>query len=244
MSKIAVVTGAGGGIGRAVALRLAQDGMKLVIVDLKEEDLHETAGLIEQAGGTVTLRNADVSDEAAVRAYMELAVQTYGGLDVVAHCAAIIQQYTPIEDTSVEDADRVFRVNLLGTFIALKQALRIMKPNGKGVIICTGSTNSLLGCPGLGVYSGSKHGVLGLVKSAAGENGHNGVRVCCVIPGNTNTDMIAAFRDVADQSAGPMRRVARPSEVAECFSFLAGDRASYTNASIMVANGGLGCCTM
>jgi len=244
MSKFAVVTGAGGGIGRAVALRLAKDGMGLMLVDIKEEELLGTVRQAEDMGVRALYRNADVSDEAAVHEYMEQAVKSFGKLDVIAHCAAIIHNGNALEDIDVKTSERIFRVNLLGSFLAIKHGLKIMKPQGSGVIICTASTNALLGCPGLGVYSASKHGVLGLIKSAAGENGYNGVRICGVIPGSTDTEMISEFRDYAAQSSGPMRRVAQPSEIAECFSFLSRDEASYTNGSILVSNGGLGCCTM
>lgn len=242
MRKNAVVTGAGGGIGRAVALRFAKDGMNLMIVDLNEKGLLETARMAEESDVEVRHRVADITDESAVKGYLE-ASASMGKLDIVAHCAAIIHAGSSIAEMDTAVCETVLRVNLLGTFLAIKHSLKIMQRQGEGVIICTGSTNSLLGCPGLGAYSASKHGVIGLIKSAAGENGYNGVRVCGVIPGNTNTEMIAEYRDVANQSAGPMRRVARPEEIAESFSFLAKSEASYTNGSILVTNGGLGCCT-
>jgi len=243
MRRNAVVTGAGGGIGRAVALRFAQEGMNLMLVDLKEEGLLETIRMAEGFGIEAQYRVADVSDEGAVKEYMETAASV-SQLDVVAHCAAIIHAGSLIEEMDTAVCEKIFRVNLLGSFLAIKHSLIIMKRQGEGVIICTGSTNSLLGCPGLGSYSASKHGVMGLIKSAAGENGYNGIRICGVIPGNTDTEMIAEFRDTADQVAKPMCRVARPEEIAESFAFLAKKEASYTNGSILVTNGGLGCCTM
>lgn len=242
MRKVAIVTGAATGIGRAVAQRLAKDNMRLVLVDINEKELVNTLEMVKPVTDAIMIK-ADISDEEQVKNYIKTAIDTYGKLDVMAHVAAIIHESKKIVDTDVETFDKITCVNMRGTFLALKYSIEVMEKQGSGVIICCGSTNSLYGCATLGVYAGSKHGVLGLVKSAAGECGRNGIRVSLVIPGCTNTIMMAPHKEYAPQISGPMGRLAEPEEIAPCFSFLASDEATYTNGSIMYANGGLNLCT-
>lgn len=245
MNKVAIVTGAAKGIGREVAKRFARDNMKLVLADIDEKELDNTLELVKpitEAVKSVT----DVTDEDQVKKCIQTAFDTYGKLDVMAHLAAIMQFPMTVSDTDVEAFDNILRVNMRGTLLILKHSIKVMQPQGRGVIICCGSTSSLMGCPFLSSYVSSKHGVLGLFKCAAGECGSNGIRVSIVVPGCTNTDMMAGIKDneeYTERVCGPMGRMAEPEEHAACFSFLASDEATYTNGSIMYTNGGLNLCS-
>ena len=239
--KTAIVTGAGAGVGRCIALTLAKEGYELVIVGRSEGNTNETAALVREIGATVTPVIADVGVEEDVNRIYEETMKVYGKVDVLIHNAARFQPFVAIGDTETELFDDIFRINVKGTFMMMRGALKIMEAQGKGVIVNVASHDGLQSDALHGTYSASKYAVLGFTKNAAVEYGPKGIRVCAVCPGSINTKMIKDILDVIDHKVlGPMQRPAEPQEIADVACYLASDRASFLNGSIVRADGGLG----
>ncbi|MFC5971763.1 SDR family NAD(P)-dependent oxidoreductase [Halomarina salina] len=187
--KTAVVTGAGSGIGRASALRFAEEGANVVVADVAEESGRETVELVEEVGGDATFVTVDVSDLSSVERMVEVAVETYGGLDLAHNNAGILTDFVEVSDITEADWDRLLDVNLKGVWACMKAELPVMNEQGSGAIVNTASEAGLVGMGGLGSYSASKHGVVGLTKTAALENASRGVRVNAIAPGPTKTNI-------------------------------------------------------
>ncbi len=167
LNKIAVVTGAGSGIGRASSLKLASNGAKVVVVDFNKETGEETVSLIKEQGGEGIFVQADVSKSEDVQKYVNAAVDTYGRIDIFFNNAGVIQKISPL--TEIEDAeyDRIMSINVKGVFLGLKHVLKVMEGQGSGSIINTASTAGVRSEHSMAVYSASKHAVVGLTKSAS-----------------------------------------------------------------------------
>ncbi|NHX36909.1 MULTISPECIES: SDR family NAD(P)-dependent oxidoreductase [Halolamina] len=187
--ETAVVTGASSGIGRASALRFAEEGANVVVADVDADGGRETVELIEDAGGDATFAEVDVSDTASVERMVEVAVETYGSLDIAHNNAGILTGF--VETTGIEEAqwDRIVDINLKGVWACMKAELPVMVEEGGGRIVNTASEAGLVGIGGLSSYSASKHGVVGLTKSVALEYATRGVRVNAVAPGPTETNI-------------------------------------------------------
>ena len=239
--KTAIVTGAGAGVGRCIALTLAKEGYEIVVVGRSEGNTNETAALVKETGAAVTAVIADVGVEEDVERIFDTTLKTCGKVDVLIHNAARFQPFVAIGDTETELFDDIFRINVKGTFMMMRRALKIMEGQGKGVIVNVASHDGLQSDALHGTYSASKHAVLGFTKNAAVEFGPKGIRVCAVCPGSINTKMIKDILDVIDHKVlGPMQRPAEPQEIADVACYLASDRASFLNGSIVRADGGLG----
>ncbi len=197
--KVALVTGAGAGIGRATALKFAEEGARVVVADLNVAGGEETAELIRKQGGEAVLTRADVTDAAAVDALIRTAVDTYGRLDCACNNAGIEGAVVPFTDQSEDDYEAVMRVNAKGTFLCLRAEIRQMLQNGGGAIVNLASIAGLIGFTGLAPYVASKHAVNGLTKNAALEFGKQGIRVNSVCPGGIDTRMLDSL---ADQATG------------------------------------------
>ena len=247
--RSAIVTGAGGGIGRAVCLRLAECGARVLAVDLSEEAGRETAGLGAAIGADIRFHRADVSDEASVQAYVEAAVSAFGGVDVFMNNAGWQGRIAPLSDYDVETFDRVMAINVRGVFLGLKHVLPLMVRKGAGAVVNTASFASHVGARNLGPYAASKHAVLGLTKTAALEVARSGVRVNAVCPGPVATPMIDEIEaGQAGGDAGELRRkrtasipdgrYATPEEVADLMAYLASDRAGHITGQGIHINGG------
>lgn len=245
--KIAVVTGAGSGIGRASSLKLAQNGATVVLVDYNKETGEETLKLIKEQGGEGIFFQADVSKSEDVQNYVNKAVEVYGQIDIFFNNAGVIQRFAPF--TTVEEAefDRIMDINVKGVFLGLKYVLKVMEEQGSGSIINTASTAGIRPEHSVAVYSASKHAVIGLTKGAALEYANKGIRINALCPGGVQTALTAG---VADQFAeggyipeeiSTMRigRYAEPNELAEMVAFLASDKASYMTGSVVLVDGGL-----
>ena len=245
--KVAVVTGAASGIGRASALAFAREGAKVVAVDRDAAALAHTARAIGEIGGTALAHPADVGDESEVRRYVELALSTFGGLDVVFANAGISGGTTPLLEQPVELWTEVLRVNLIGPFLAIKHAAPVMVARGWGSIVLTASVAALRASAGGSPYAASKAGVASLAQTAANSLSGTGVRVNAICPGLIETGMTKPIFDYArakgtDGKIGqlnPLRRAGRPEEIAAMALFLASDESSYVNGQALAVDGGL-----
>jgi NAD(P)-dependent dehydrogenase (short-subunit alcohol dehydrogenase family) len=242
--KVVVVTGAAGGIGGASARRLAQEGARVVVVDLDGDAADKVAAeLPTEAIGVA----ADVSREEDVDRYLAAAVQRFGRIDLHHLNAGITGSVVPITDVTVEEFDRVMAVNLRGVFLGLRGAFRqYSAQGGGGAIVVTASIASLRGSSDLFPYHASKHGVIGLVRNSAVYGGPLGVRVNAIAPGIVPTDLFAndpgapgGGNDMAQRAmTTPLRRPGRPEEMGSVVAFLLSDDAAYMTGEVVSVDGG------
>lgn len=241
--KVGLVTGAGTGIGRASAVAFGARGAAVGVLDAREQEANETAGLVEQAGGRALPIVVDVGDEAAVKDAVDRLAETYGGLDFAHNNAGIQGTTKMLAELPFEEWDRVLRVNLAGVFFCMKHELLQMVRRGGGAIVNTSSAAGLYALAGAPAYVASKHGVVGLSKAVAVDYAKHGVRVNCVCPSLTVTPMydavVAAGTDLAaGHAAIPLGRPAQPEEIAEAVVWLCSPEASYVTALTMSLDGG------
>jgi NAD(P)-dependent dehydrogenase (short-subunit alcohol dehydrogenase family) len=246
--KVALVTGAGAGIGRAAALKFAEEGAKVVVSDLNGDGGSETVALIRQKAGDATFVRADVTEAAEVEALIASAVAAFGRLDCACNNAGIEGKIVPLAEQAEEDFDKVMSVNAKGTFLCLKYEIDWMVNDGGGAIVNLASAAGLIGFPGLGPYAASKHAINGLTKNAALEYSKLGIRVNSVCPGGIETRMLDSL--VAQASKGqlktrqmmdplhPMGRIGSPEEVAELIVWLCSDRATFVTGANVTIDGG------
>jgi NAD(P)-dependent dehydrogenase (short-subunit alcohol dehydrogenase family) len=243
--KVAIVTGGGGGIGRAASILFAQEGAKVAVSDINEESASETVRMVREAGGEAVAITANVASPEEVEQLVEKTVETYGGLDVLFNNAGVGNEEVKLAETSVEEWDRVVDINLKGVFLGMKFGIPHMEKRGGGSII---NTSSLLGFKGkkyVGAYNASKGGVILLTKNAALEYGGKNIRVNAVAPGVIDTNIVDGWKSDERKwpiisTANALRRVGQPEEVAKAVLFLASDDASYiTGSTIHVDGGGL-----
>jgi NAD(P)-dependent dehydrogenase (short-subunit alcohol dehydrogenase family) len=239
-----LVTGSGSGIGRAAALLFAEDGGRVVVVDQDENEAQATANSIRQNGGEALAIGADVSREADCRGMVERALAAYGRLDVAFNNAGIGASGFAVADEEEVAWSRLIDVNLKGIFLAMKYEIPAMVAAGGGAIVNTASVAGLVGERGIGAYSASKHGVVGLTRTAALDYIGQGVRINAVCPGATRTRMLANwFQDPKVEafilSRHPIGRIAEPEEIARAVLFLASDDASFIVGQALAVDGGL-----
>ncbi len=245
--KVAIITGAASGIGRASAILFAREGARVVIVDRNMDGLAATKDTIAKGGGTVELLIADVSEEEDVKAFVGHAVTTFGALDVVYANAGVIGGPDPLLEQSVELWRHVLDVNLIGPFLAIKHAAPHMIERKRGSIVLTASTAGLRANAGGAPYSASKAGVISLAQTAANAFLGTGVRVNAICPGLIETGMTHWLFETARQrgTAGkigqlnPLQRAGQPEEIAAMALFLAGEESSYVNGQAFAVDGGL-----
>ena len=244
--KSALVTGAASGIGRAAGILFAQHGARVVLVDPAPE-VAATADAIHHFGGHAVALVSDVAQEADVADFVQAAVREYGGLDICFANAGVSGGRRPFDDWSAADWMSILGINLVGAFLAIKHAARVMVPAGRGSIICTASVAGLRSGAGGPPYSASKAGVISLVQTSANEFAGTGVRVNAICPGLIETGMTRAVFEQArargsERRIGqlnPLRRGGVPMEVAHAALFLASDEASYVNGQALAVDGGL-----
>ncbi len=237
--RVAVVTGAGSGIGRAVAIRLAEDTAKIAIWDINRDGAEETAAMIRDAGGTALAITADCSDKAAI---LTAAAQTRAELGPIAILVnnAGIAPFTPFLDTDDDLFDKVIRINLRGPWLVTKECLPDMLAAGWGRVINITSSSVQSGSPAQGHYVSSKGGLMGMTKTLALEFAASGVTFNMIPPGFIDTPMLrAAPVDVEAFAATlPMKRVGKPEDIAAAAAYLAADEASYITGQTISTNGG------
>ncbi len=243
--KAALVTGAGVGIGRAIALKMASEGARVMVVDLNEETAEETAALICDAGGEAIVFTADVSDESRVSNMVKTTVDRFGSIDIACNSAAVSRGSGPIHTFEKTVFDQTLELCLTNTFLCMKHEVEAMLGQEQGGSIVNISSNaSLRGQPYNTAYAAAKSGVNLLTKSAAAEYGHKGIRINAVSPGVIRTPGVERYFEeqpkIAEglKQAAVMRRLGEPSEIAEAVCFLASDRASFITGQLLSVDGG------
>lgn len=244
VDRSVLVTGAGSGIGRATAQLFAAEGARVVAVDQNEADAEKTAALIKDGGGDALAVAADVSREADCRGMVERAVAAYGKLNLAFNNAGVGASGFAVADEEEIAFSRLIDVNLKGVFLSMKYEIPAMLAAGGGAIVNTASVAGLVGERGIGAYSASKHGVVGLTRTAALDYIGRGIRINAVCPGATRTRILADwFQDPKVEafilSRHPIGRIAEPEEIGRAVLFLASDDASFVVGQALAVDGGL-----
>jgi NAD(P)-dependent dehydrogenase (short-subunit alcohol dehydrogenase family) len=242
--KVAFVTGAANGIGRATALAFAREGASVVVADVSEEGNQETARLIEELGASALAVRCDVSRSEDVKAALEKAVETFGRVDFAFNNAGVEQPITAAAEITDEEWNRIIRINLSGVFLCMKYEISLMLKHGGGAIVNTSSGAGIKGFKGQAAYAAAKHGVIGLTKSAALDYAPQNIRINAVCPGIIATPMMDRFtggtavgqqRVIAQE---PVGRMGKPEEIAATVVWLCSDAAAFVIGHAMVVDGG------
>lgn len=247
--KVALVTGAASGIGRAAALRFAAEGAQVALLDVDDDGLQQTLDAIKASGGEGLVLAADVSRSGETARCAAAAVDRFGGLDCCFNNAGVLGAVAPIADYPEETFDRVLAINVKGCWLGMRAVLPYLRARGGGAIVNTASIAGLRGTPRLSAYTASKHAVVGLTKSIAMECARDGIRVNAVCPGPIDTPMSSGMDlqfDGRDPDAFhrkmeatiPMRRYGTADEIAAVVAFLCSDDASFVTGAIYTADGG------
>jgi len=247
-NKVAIITGAGRGIGFAAAQAFVREGAKVVVAEINEELGRDAEAKLRAAGGEATFVRTDCSNSADVQALMARTEKLYGGLHVLYNNASVFLSKLdgPVTDLAEEIWTKILAINLNSVFLCCKYAIPLMIRSGGGSIINTGSSASVMGIPGCDAYTATKGATVSLTRSMAVEYGPKGIRVNCVCPAGIETEMVkASSRDNPNFDAAyffkraPLGRLGTPEEVANLAVFLASDESSYLNGAIIRADGGI-----
>ena len=237
--KAALVTGAASGIGRATALALAREGARVLATD---RDGAGAEAVAKEIGAAARAARVDVTREDEVDAMVQGALDAFGRLDCAVNAAGVLGPPGPLHELALEAFERTLAINLTGLFLCLKRELVAMRAQGAGAIVNVSSGGGLIGTPFLAGYGASKHGVLGLTKTAALENARAGVRVNAICPGSTDTPMLQGFMGSSPEArkmilaTAPSGRLGAPEEIAEAAVWLCSDRASYVSGESMLVD--------
>lgn len=244
--KVAIVTGSATGIGKQGAILFAEEGARVVVVDLDEAGGHQTVETIRKAGGTAMFVQTDVIDPAQVEGLVQTTKTTYGRIDILYNNAGV-NLYGKLTDTSVENWDRVMAVNVKSVFLCCKAVIPMMKEAGGGTIVNTASSAAIVGLRNLAVYTASKGAVLQLTKNLALDYAADQIRVNALCPGVTATEMTLKMIETSSDPAAtrarydhgrPLGRMAAPIEIARAALFLASDQSSFMTGAYLIVDGG------
>ncbi len=242
--KVAIITGAGSGIGKATAMLFAQEGAKVVVADIVDKQGKEVADTIKKNGGEALFVHTDVSRKEDVKNLIKEAVSRYGELNIMYNNAGIEGEMKDTANYSEEIFDKIISVNLKGVWLGIKYAIPEMLKTGGGSIISTASIAGLIGFPGLIAYCASKGGVIQLTKTAALEYAKQNIRVNCIAPGVISTPMVDRLvQSVPGMEKGlaagePVGRTGKPEEIAKAALYLASEDSSFVTGTTLVVDGG------
>ena len=242
--KVALVTGGGSGIGRKTAELLGREGARVLVCDLEEKGGLETVASLAQAGSEAEFLRVDVSAEDQVEAMVARCLDRFGGLDCAVNNAGIGGPTGGLEAIALDDWNRVLAVNLTGVFLCMKAQIPVMRSAGNGSIVNMASGAGLIATPGLAAYCASKHGVIGITRTAAIENAQAGVRINAICPGSIDTPMLRAGMAANPEveamilASMPIGRLGEAEEVAEAAVWLCSERASLVTGHAMGVDGG------
>ncbi len=240
--KIAFVTGAASGIGRAAAVAFAAEGARVAISDRSEEALAQVEAEVKAAGGDVLAIACDVSEEAQVEAAVARTVERFGRLDIAFNNAGVENKATPLHEIEPGEWDRILGINLRGTFLCMKHEIaRMLESGGGGVVVNTSSGAGIRGIAGGSAYAASKHAIIGMTRSAALDYAKSNIRVNAVLPGNIETPMMDRFTGGDIQKAidlEPVGRLGKPEEIAEAVLWMSSDLGAFVTGAAISVDGG------
>ena len=243
--KVAIITGGSSGIGRATAIALAKDGVKVTIAARRATEGEETVQLVKESGSEGSFVKTDVTKEDDVKSLVEKTVKVYGRLDYAFNNAGIEEMMTPFVEQTSDTFDQIMNVNVKGVWLSMKYEIPEMIRSGGGAIVNNSSVAGLMGFPQMPIYIASKHAVLGLTKSAALEYAKSGIRINAVAPGGVETDMVERMVEDNKQfletvkSMHPIGRIAKPEEIANAVVWLLSDKASFVLGHTLLIDGGM-----
>jgi NAD(P)-dependent dehydrogenase (short-subunit alcohol dehydrogenase family) len=244
-NKVALITGAGSGMGQASAILFCKEGAKVAVADLSVEGGNETVRMIKETSGEAIFVKVDVTKATEVEKMVKTTVDTYGRLDILFNNAGILVETASMVDFTEENWDKQILVNLKGVWLGMKYAIPEMLKAGGGSIINMGSSSALQGMEGVSAYSASKGGVAALTRAAAKENFSNNIRVNCIHPSSIYSKMMDEWEEKDAESfkrfvaVTPWGRLGKPEEIAQVALFLASDESSFINGAGIVADAGL-----